>query len=324
MCKFKSFILTSERLYWRLDTDSHETLLMHLGLSDTSSNPDFVRLEFVPRNIWDADFETWEMVVDQDLIPSWFQVEAAREKVLKAMPSIYSHQVAIDTEIEIVSWEEVYLKNTRVLKASGNASIHAYGDSTIVAMCDSSQASLHDSANIRKMFDNSQVLSMRDHSQVQHVLDYGCVCHMRDHSTISQIDNQAVVRDMKGYTSVTNAYGAARIGRMADHSQANLCDQSQVNLMADYSQVGYMCGESVVRGMWGSSVVSRMGDYSTVIAMHDTSCIEAMHDYCRVAHMCDDARVRNIYESAMAISAEVEHVYLHSECKYVLNPVRNR
>ena len=83
MCQFKSGVILKKRVVIAPgENDSHSDLLESLGIEDNFLNASktFVRAELVPENNewWvspEEHPEKWKFVVDQDIIPDWFDQE---------------------------------------------------------------------------------------------------------------------------------------------------------------------------------------------------------------------------------------------------------
>ena len=82
MCQFFSAIIIKDDIIFDKNIDQHEILLKNAGLDDTTMNPDFVRVEINPmdQNIFNHDPNNWKFIVDQDLIPDWFDKKIAEER----------------------------------------------------------------------------------------------------------------------------------------------------------------------------------------------------------------------------------------------------
>ena len=77
MCRFRSGILLKDRaVIAQKDNDSHQDMLEGLNISDTYENAArvFVRAELIPeKNEWWTDPDGWGFVIDQDIVPDWFE-----------------------------------------------------------------------------------------------------------------------------------------------------------------------------------------------------------------------------------------------------------
>jgi len=82
MCKFKSgIILKSKVILAPEGNESHSDLLNSLNIEDTHFNASktFVRAELVPPEGNKAsDIEKWKYIVDQDIIPNWYEEDPIR------------------------------------------------------------------------------------------------------------------------------------------------------------------------------------------------------------------------------------------------------
>lgn len=82
MCRLFSGIATKNKIYLAPVYDqSHSRLLEKLNIKDTMENASrvFVRMELIPNNDdLTTDISTWMFVVDQDIVPDWFENDRGR------------------------------------------------------------------------------------------------------------------------------------------------------------------------------------------------------------------------------------------------------
>ena len=82
MCRFKSGIITKNGVTLApIYNDSHSKLLEAMGIEDNQINAMkmFVRAELTPPNNDKAiDVSKWKYVVDQDIVPDWYEEDAKR------------------------------------------------------------------------------------------------------------------------------------------------------------------------------------------------------------------------------------------------------
>lgn len=82
MCRFKSGIITKNGVTLApMYNDSHSTLLESMGIEDSPMNAMkmFVRAELVPpHNDKTIDVHKWQYVVDQDIVPDWYEEDSQR------------------------------------------------------------------------------------------------------------------------------------------------------------------------------------------------------------------------------------------------------
>jgi len=87
MCQFASGIMDKLREYWSEKSDSHEVIKKEHHLDDTKKNPDILKYEYLPPtdgSDWD-DFSKWTFVVDQDVMPAWYNPVQDKARALKAL-----------------------------------------------------------------------------------------------------------------------------------------------------------------------------------------------------------------------------------------------
>jgi hypothetical protein len=104
MCRLLSAIITKKETLYDLDNDSHEDLIKKAGLKDTTDNPDFVRVEMVPKdgNVFNHDMKNWVLKIDQDFRPEWFSEKFAEAEMRKAVKVLWEERFVINREVKEV------------------------------------------------------------------------------------------------------------------------------------------------------------------------------------------------------------------------------
>ncbi len=167
MCQLKSAIVLKDRVFMPLDTDKHEKMIKELKLDDTTNNPDFVRVEIVPKdgNLFNHDLDNWQFGVDQDFKPDWFSAKFAEEETKKELLIWFKERFIIDDR----TWEKregqrIYVRNSSVVArgnssvvARGNSSVEAWGNSSVVARGNSSVVAWGNSSVVA--WENSSVVA---------------------------------------------------------------------------------------------------------------------------------------------------------------------
>ena len=88
MCRFASFILTKDREFWSINSDSHEDIIAeHALVEDGVRGPNILRVEIIPTpNIMRFDdFEAWQYKIDQDIVPEWHDAAVDEERTRRAL-----------------------------------------------------------------------------------------------------------------------------------------------------------------------------------------------------------------------------------------------
>ena len=246
MCRFKSGIILKNKIVIAPeDNESHSDLLESLGIKDDyiGASKTFVRAELVPKkdDEWWIDPaekpEKWVFVVDQDIIPDWFDKETHEKEFRESVCDWWRKHVLVDKKLEELKTGFYRLKRCEVKKL------------------------LND---VRVMLDSSQVGEMWGSSQVGEMCDSSQVGEMCDSSQVGKMWGSSQVGKMWGSSQVGEMWGSSQVGEMWGSSQVGvMLDSSQVGKMCDSSQVGEMWGSSQVGKMWGSSQVGEMWDSST-------------------------------------------------------------
>ena len=86
MCKFASFVLTKDKVFWLPDSESHEDIVGRHGLhADGARGPNILRVEIVPADSL-TDLDSWVYHIDQDDRPEWFDADFDESRVRVALP----------------------------------------------------------------------------------------------------------------------------------------------------------------------------------------------------------------------------------------------
>ena len=125
MCQLKSGIVLKDKVFIPLDYDSHEDMIKELKLDDTTKEPNFVRVEIIPRDgdIFNHNLDNWKLKVDQDCKPEWFNDKFAEAEMKKELKKWFAERFIVNDN----SWQRrenqrIYVKNASV-EAWGNASV---------------------------------------------------------------------------------------------------------------------------------------------------------------------------------------------------------
>ena len=237
MCRFKSgIILKSMAVIAPGSDDSHSTLLKNMGIEDSYINASkvFVRAELIPQTDewWTSPEERpdkWKFIVDQDIVPDWFDAEAHEKVFRESVCDWWKRHVLIDQKIDELSSGYYRLKRCEVKTLYKDVQV-MLSSSTVQAM--------YDSSTVNEMRGNSTVNEMRDSSTVQ---------AMRGNSTVNEMWGNSAVQVMSSSSTVQAMW-----------------DSSTVNEMWDSSTVNEMLSNSTVQAMYDSSIVRSFKEYPKI------------------------------------------------------------
>ena len=142
MCQFKSAICLKDRVFVP-DYDSHNKMLEELHIKDDFAHASkvFVRVELVPEDgDITSDVDEWELNVDQDVLPDWWDEKDCLPRIKAAVKSwcdIHilrngTHTVR-DGVWYVCDSASVKAYNRTTVKAYGGASVKAYGGASVTA-----------------------------------------------------------------------------------------------------------------------------------------------------------------------------------------------
>ncbi|MEG1142786.1 MAG: hypothetical protein RSE41_10170 [Clostridia bacterium] len=234
MCEFKSGIIFKNRIIIAEGVnDSHSDLLESLGIEDNYLNASktFVRAELIPINDeWWTNPIDWKFIVDQDIVPEWFEIDKWKyEKLFR--------------DAVIVWWEEHVLVNQKINKLSDGyyrlkgCEVGSLRNNVIVLLDNSIVYNMYDYSTVQLMIGNSTVKKMFNNSIIQRMLDNSIVPRMFNNSIIQAMYDNSIVKAMYNNSTVQGMY----------------CN-SAVQGMWNYSTILGMYNNSIVRSMYDNSI----------------------------------------------------------------------
>ena len=182
MCNPASFVLTKDRVFWSIKSDSHEDIIEEFRLiADGVRGPNILRVEIIPNN---GDFSSeinnknWIYKIDQDISPEWFDKENDKNRAFEALKEWQNKRVILNKTIKVeegIYWaygsSQVMARNSSQVTACDSSQVTAYYssqvtayDSSQVTACDSSQVTACDSSQVTAR--NSSQVTARNSSQV--------------------------------------------------------------------------------------------------------------------------------------------------------------
>jgi len=119
MCKPASMVLTKDKVFWSMNTDSHEDIIAEYKLhADGKHCPNILRVEIVPP---DGDMtkppSKWVFGYDQDVLPKWADAEHDEKR----------------TRVALRDWKRCKVLAYGTHEISGNRTVYANGSATVYA-----------------------------------------------------------------------------------------------------------------------------------------------------------------------------------------------
>ena len=158
MCKIKSMIVLKNKIYCPLDLDHHTQMLKELNIEDNKVNPNFVRIEVIPKDndLFNHNLNNWKINIDQDYKPDWFFIEEYEEKIKIELQKWFEQRFLIDDNFgKIIKEGKWFLKNSTVSEMYDNsiATIPKCSNNTIKSI-----KSLNNNAIIRVLNNKKPVI----------------------------------------------------------------------------------------------------------------------------------------------------------------------
>ena len=176
MCQFLSAIVLKDQILFDYWDDSHENILQKNNIKDDSINPQFVRVELLNKNndIFDRDQENWNIKIDQDFIPDWFDKDKTQIKMRNVLKKVHVKVFLINDNIDKLNTNIRYCKNTKINIMLGSSSV----------------GEMWDSSSVGKMWDSSSVGEMWGSSSVKIYSKYSKIERQKNNSVIIDFTNK--------------------------------------------------------------------------------------------------------------------------------------
>ena len=197
MCQYKSaIVLPLGDLVHSDATDRHEDLILLAGLTDTTRQPHFVRIEYTGSDLTDID--TYALKVDQDWLPAWWDA-AMVEDVTRRMRARCVASI---------------VREHRAILCGG---VWAVGGAAVVDRVVSARiVSVRGSATITNVWDSATITDVRDSATITNVRDSATITHVGGSATITNVGDSATIRDVRGSATITNVGDSATIRDVRD------------------------------------------------------------------------------------------------------------
>ena len=138
MCNFASFVLTKEMAFWSDKTNSHDEIIKEHGLYEGQmrASINLLKVELIPTTDL-FDFDSYEFVVDQDLLPKWFDKDECEKRTRTAISKRFPKGFPSDFigNLDLVGTQitklpenlkvggDLYLRGTQITKLPDNLTV---------------------------------------------------------------------------------------------------------------------------------------------------------------------------------------------------------
>ena len=196
MCQIKSGIVLKDRVFMPLDYDSHEEMVEELKLNDSTKEPQFVRVEVTPKDgdIFNHNLKNWELQIDQDLIPKWFNKNQSEKEAKEKLKEWFETRFAIGKVDRINKGRWFIGKNAQVENIYGSAQVkYIYGSAQVENIYDSAQVeNICGSAQVENIYGSAQVEYICDSAQVKYIYGSAQVEYIYGSAQVENIKDRAV------------------------------------------------------------------------------------------------------------------------------------
>jgi len=210
MCRPASFVLTKQKVFWGLRTESHEQIIADNKLREMTArnNPSLVRVEVVPPGgDWNAPLRKWEYHLDQDILPAWYDAEDCERRAKHALKDWYKAKV---------------VKQGEVVASINGESTKTYVCGTVNEVRDNGTVNkVWGNGTVNKVWGNGTVNEVRDNGTVNEVWDNGTVNRVRDNGTVNDVWGNGTVNKVWGNGTVNEVWGNGTVNEVRDNGTVN-------------------------------------------------------------------------------------------------------
>ena len=228
MCQYKSaIVLPLGDLVHSDATDRHEDLILLAGLTDTTRQPHFVRIEYTGSDLTDID--TYALKVDQDWLPAWWDA-AMVEDVTRRMRARCVASI---------------VREHRAILCGG---VWAVGGAAVVDRVVSARiVSVRGSATIRGVWGSATITDVGGSATIRDVWDSATITHVGGSATVMNVGDSATIRGVWGSATITDVGGSATI-----------------RVVWDSATITHVGGSATIRDVWDSATITDVGGSATI------------------------------------------------------------
>ena len=160
MCQFLSAIVSKNgEVYCDPFVDSHEEILQRFGLRDNDSQfiDNIVRVEFTPQNDDWFDVENYNLRVDENSIPAWWQ--EVEQSVRQNLSDRIQRMIVDKAENKVLCGGVYIVRDSKILWTRYTKMLLICGNSTIKNVWDNSTIeNVRGNSTIKNVWDNSTII----------------------------------------------------------------------------------------------------------------------------------------------------------------------
>ena len=252
MCRLKSAIILKNRVFVP-EYDSHTEMLEELGIKDDYLNASktFVRVELSPADgdVF-SDIDTWELSVDQDIMPEWYHEDIYKPLVVEAVKEWAKYHIHIGVDgLKITTGINHYIKDCKDIQIYGSATVkNICGSATVENICDRATVeNIYGSATVKNIRGSATVKNIRGSATVKYICESATVKNIYGSATVNNICDSATVEYICGSATVKNIRGSATV--------KNICGIATVENIYFSATVKNICDSATVENAKGISVI---------------------------------------------------------------------
>jgi hypothetical protein len=211
MCKFFSAIVTKNGdLYYNKFTHSHEDLIDLFNLREGLKADNFIRIEYYPENNDLSDLLSYQLHVDEQSIPEWFN-DDLKEQIVNKLNFVLEKMIISNEEKKILIGDCYILKDSTIKKIQNCIIFQMRGNSQVGVLRGNSQ--------VGELRENSQVGVLRENSQVGVLWGNSQVGELWENSQVGELWGNSQVGVLRGNSQVGELWENSKVGELRGNSK---------------------------------------------------------------------------------------------------------
>ena len=232
MCQFLSAIVSKNgEVYCDPFVDSHEEILQRFVLRDNDSQfiDNIVRVEFTPQNDDWFDVENYNLRVDENSIPAWWQ--EVEQSVRQNLSDRIQRMIVDKAENKVLCGGVYIVRDSKILWTRYTKMLLICGNSTIENVRGNSTIeNVWGNSTIKNVWGNSTIENVWDNSTIENVWGNSTIKNVRGNSTIKNVWDNSTIKNVWDNSTIENVWGNSTIENVRDNSTIE--NQSEYNLKA--------------------------------------------------------------------------------------------
>jgi len=296
MCTPASFVVTKKnkdlRAFWHEDvSDSHEDIIEYFNLKEQNVRGEItlVRVEVVPP---DSDYtlpvSKWEFMLDQDILPDWYDAEATEKACRKELAAWKRAKIILPSKkLAVLDGKRCVVRVYSTIKK-----IH--GEAKIDHVCGK--------AKIGHVYGEAKIDYVSDKAKIGHVYGKAEIGSVYDEAKIGSVYGKAKIGSVSGEAKIGHVYGEAKIGTIFGKAKiGSVYDEAKIGSVYGKAKIGSVSGEAKIGTIFGKAKIGHVFGKAKIDYVCGKAKIGTIFGKAKIDYVYDEAKIGHVYGKAKII-----------------------